>query len=133
MSKRILIVDDEPECTMIVRLALERTHQYTVREVNDSSTAIQQAREFQPELIILDIMMPAPDGSELAAELRQDKDLKSVPILFLTALVTKGEVSDPAYGMKQQRYLPKPIDLDKLVLCVDEEISRASVAVANPQ
>ena len=58
MKKRILVVDDEPAITRMVKLNLERTKKYEVRTENQGSKAIEAARDFEPHLIFLDVMMP---------------------------------------------------------------------------
>jgi CheY-like chemotaxis protein len=125
MQKRILIVDDEPDITEMVKLGLEATGGYRVLEENDSAKALEAARSFGPDVILLDVMMPEPDGSELAALFRQDNALKDIPILFLTALVSKAESHDPQFGFDRRHYLPKPVDFEDLVKHI-EEISLAS-------
>ncbi len=59
-TKRILVVDDDIQATRMVKWALDRTGRYEVREVNDSTRALEAAREFKPDLILLDVCMPGP-------------------------------------------------------------------------
>src|ERR1035437_8833345 len=92
-KKRILAVDDQASNTRLLKLYLERTNDYVVREENDAKTALSAAEEFQPHLILLDVMMPGMDGGELAACFQANPKLKAVPIVFLTAAVTKREVT----------------------------------------
>src|SRR6266699_1270588 len=88
-KKRILVVDDRVSDTTFIKLALESTNDYVVCEENDAEAAISTAEEFQPDLILLDVMMPGMDGGELAFRFRENPRLGSVPIVFLTAAVTK--------------------------------------------
>src|SRR5688572_6969454 len=90
-KKRILVVDDRASDTRLVKLYLERTNDYVVREENDAQAALAAAEEFEPHLILLDVIMPGMDGGELAACFQANPKLKAVPIVFLTAIVTKGE------------------------------------------
>src|SRR5580700_4598375 len=91
-KKRILVVDDQPRNTRLMKLYLEQTNDYVVREENNANTALGTAEEFQPHLILLDVMMPDVDGGELAIRFKANPKLKAVPIVFLTAAITKGEV-----------------------------------------
>src|ERR1035437_8502395 len=91
-KKRILVVDDRASDTWLVKLYLEGTNDYVVREENDAKAALSAAEEFQPHLILLDVMMPGMDGGDVAACFRENEKLKAVPIVFLTSAVTKGEV-----------------------------------------
>ncbi len=85
---KILIVDDEASFTSLTRLTLR---DYEICEENNSSKALETARNFNPDLILLDVVMPDFDGGDLAAQFRADPALQSVPIVFLTAIVTEKE------------------------------------------
>jgi CheY-like chemotaxis protein len=85
---RILLVDDEESFTKLTQLTLT---DYDILIENDSARALERAREFHPDLILLDVMMPNFDGGDVAAQIRNDGELKRVPIVFLTALVTQKE------------------------------------------
>lgn len=116
--KRILVVDDEAANTRLLKLYLERTNDYEVLEVNDARIALATADEFHPQLILLDVMMPGMDGGELATCFKASPKLKDVPIVFLTAAVTKGEVK-AGYGMVGGHpFLAKPIILTEVVTCL---------------
>ena len=87
----ILIIDDNRDFTYSAKLALERTGRDFVCEENDARKAHQTAQGLKPDLILLDIAMPETDGGEVAARIQSDAALRRVPIVFLTALVTKAE------------------------------------------
>ena len=89
--KRILIVDDEAGFTRLLKLTLEGTKRYIVKEVNDGSQALATARLFRPDLVLLDIVMPKMDGGDVARQITSDPSLKSVKIIFLTAIVSQKE------------------------------------------
>jgi len=91
-KKRILAVDDETSSTQLVKLCLERTNNYVVREENDPKAALSAAEEFLPHLILLDVKMPCLDGWDLAGCFQANPKLKGVPIVFLTSAITKREV-----------------------------------------
>src|SRR5260221_13777925 len=90
MRKRILVVDDELDFLYVIKLMLEGTGQYQVRTLSFASQAAQVARDFQPDLVLLDCMMPGADGGELAGPLQVDPQLKDTPFLFLTGTVSEG-------------------------------------------
>src|SRR6478672_6628656 len=89
--RRILIVDNDLNTTHLVKVLLEKTGHYLVLEENDATRAHQSARNFRPDLIFLDVMMPETDGGEVAARVEADPELHNTPIIFLTALVTRAE------------------------------------------
>jgi CheY-like chemotaxis protein len=85
---KILLVDDEASFTRLTAMTLS---DYDICEENNSAKALETARKFHPDLILLDVVMPDFDGGDLAAQLRADPILKRVPIVFLTAIVTEKE------------------------------------------
>ena len=91
MRVRILIIDNDRDTTHLVKVLLERTGDYLVLEEHDATKAYQSARDFRPDLILLDIVMPGTDGGEVAARIESDPVLQRTPIIFLTALVTRAE------------------------------------------
>ena len=113
-KQRILIVDNDRDSTHLVKILLERTGRYLVLEENDATKAHQSARNFRPDVILLDIVMPETDGGEVAAQIQADPDLQRTPIIFLTALVTKAEAKT---GLRIQGhpFLAKPISIPELV------------------
>jgi CheY-like chemotaxis protein len=122
-KKRILVVDDQVSDTRVVKLLLESTSDYVVREENDATAAISAAEEFHPHLILLDVMMPDMDGGELAACFRTNPRLKAVPIVFLTAAVTKREVEDGGGQVGGAAYLAKPVLLADVVACIKHHLA----------
>jgi CheY-like chemotaxis protein len=118
MKKRILLVDDEPGVTMVFKHRLEQEGYYEVQEANETSNILDVAREFLPDLIVLDIMMPELDGTEVAEQLRDDPAFMATPIIFLTALVSRGDCSVSG----GQTFLPKDVALEKLIACIEEKL-----------
>src|SRR4030043_1458308 len=118
-NMRILVVDDDPEIASFVKRGLAYEG-YTVDTAVDGSEALTKAREKEPDLVILDIMMPGIDGLEVAKRLRQGGD---VPIIMLTA---KGTVVDKVTGLESgaDDYLVKPFALDELLARVKGLVRR---------
>lgn len=118
-KKRIFIVDDEAGFTRLLKLTLEKTGQYQVLEANDGSKAWLQAREFQPDIIFLDIVMPKIDGGDVAQQIRSDPALAHVPIVFLTAIVSRSETKKDIGGFP---FLAKPVSLEAITRCIEEHV-----------
>ena len=93
-------------------------------EENDASKAHQSARNFRPDAILLDIMMPETDGAEVAAQIEADLELRSTPIIFLTALVTVPEAKT-GLRIEGHRSLAKPINIPELINQIEESLPRA--------
>src|ERR1043165_1765317 len=83
--KRIFIVDDEPAITRLLKANLEGTNLYVVHTENTANRALDAAEEFHPDLVLMDVMMPGADGSDLASCFKANRKLKDVPVVFLTA------------------------------------------------
>ncbi len=127
MKKRILLVDDEPEFTDTLRLILEADGYYQVAVENEATRALAAARQFDPDLVILDIMMPDIDGTDVAATLREDPRFANTPIVFMTALVSTQEAKG-AHGAKHT-YLPKHTPIDELIDVLEEKLAGTKVLV----
>jgi CheY-like chemotaxis protein len=120
-KRRILIVDDDRDNTHLVKLLLERTGSYLVLEENDATRAHQNARNFRPDLILLDIDMPERDGGEVAAQIDADPGLQKTPILFVTALVTRAEAK-ASLRIQGRPILAKPISIPELINGIEENL-----------
>jgi CheY-like chemotaxis protein len=118
---RILIIDDSRDFTHSAKLALERTGRYSVWEENDPARAHQTAQHVQPDLILLDIVMPETDGGEVAARIESDPTLHRTPIVFVTALVTKAEARS-GLQIQGHPFLAKPISIPELVTGIERNL-----------
>ncbi len=123
MARKILVIDDEAGFTKLLKMNLEKSGEFEVRIENNSLKALATAREFHPEAVLLDVVMPGMDGGDVAAQFQDDPMLKKVPIIMLTALVSPGETShDSVAQAGAMSVLPKPVKLDKLVACLRQAI-----------
>ncbi|PYJ28702.1 MAG: response regulator [Verrucomicrobia bacterium] len=120
-NRRILIVDDDRDGTRLIKSLLEEISHYLVLEENDAAKAHESARDFRPDLILLDMMMPQVDGRDIAAQIDADPELQRTPIIFLTALATKVEAKA---GMSFQGHpvLAKPINILELINKIEENL-----------
>jgi CheY-like chemotaxis protein len=123
----ILIIDNNRDFTYSAKIALERTGRYFVSEENDASKAHQTAQGVKPDLILLDIAMPETDGGEVASRIQSDPALHRIPIVFLTALVTKAE-GRSGLRIQGHPFLAKPISLTELIDGIEENLPARSVA-----
>ena len=122
-SNRILIVDDEPDVTELLRYKLEQEG-HLCQIVNNPLSFVSMAREFNPNLILLDIMMPELNGLQLCKMVRSDPKMNDVPIIFLTA---RGEVEDRIKGLESggDDYVAKPFNTKELLLRVEKILNRS--------
>jgi CheY-like chemotaxis protein len=128
--RRILIVDNDKNTTHLVKILLEKTGRYLVFEENDSTKAHQTARNFRPDLIFLDVVMPDRDGGEIAAQIQADPQLQYTPIIFLTALVTRTEANTGLH-IDEHPFLAKPIDIQELIKAIEAHVPARATVVDN--
>ena len=125
-KKRILIVDDDATSTRLLKLNLEGTNAYEVRVENWPEDALSSAQEFQPHLIILDVMMPRMFGGDVAARMQADEKLKRTPIVFLTAAVGKTRVAEHDGIINGFPFLAKPVNLRDVVGCIESQLTKSA-------
>jgi DNA-binding response OmpR family regulator len=121
-KKRVLIIDDEVGFTRMVRLNLEKTGDFEVREENRATHAVATAKDFKPDIILLDVIMPGMDGGDVAARLQEMSQLKNVPIIFITATVSKHEAGARGLNSGGSLFLAKPVSLDNLLKCIKDHL-----------
>ena len=124
-KRRILIVDNDRDSTHLVKILLEKTGRYSVLEENDATKAHLSARNFRPDLILLDVVMPETDGGEVAAQIEADPELQGTPVIFLTALVTEHEIK-AGLRIEGHQSLAKPINIPDLINRIEESLPRTS-------
>lgn len=128
-SKKILIVDDEPDILEILRFNLENEH-YIIQTAKNGIQAIEMAKSFCPDLVILDLMMPGKNGMEVCEELRLNPSTKNTLIIFLTAINDDAsEVKGLELGADD--YLTKPIRTKVLISKVNALFRRVSTTQTN--
>ena len=124
-NEKILVVDDDVNICELLRLYLEKEG-YTVSIVNDGESAVKSFGEIQPDLMLLDIMLPRLDGWQVCREIRKFSDK---PIIMLTA---KGETFDKVLGLElgADDYVVKPFDAKEVVARVKAVLRRSAGAPA---
>jgi two-component system alkaline phosphatase synthesis response regulator PhoP len=120
-KKRILIVDDEPDFSMIVKKNLEKEG-FDVELAYDGAEGLAKVKSNPPDAIVLDVMMPEMDGYKVCATLKGDKQYSDIPIILLTAVAS--HVTSTRYshydGMSTEAddYLPKPASAEQIAASV---------------
>ena len=121
-KKRILIVDDEATITRLLKLNLENTGIFVVRTENTGAATLPAAREFKPDLILLDVMMPDLDGGEAAAQIQADPLLRETPIIFLTAAVKPEELHARDGMTGGFPYIAKPLNVKGVMKVIEKNL-----------
>jgi len=120
---RILIVDDDVPTTALLERVLT-AEGYEAISINDSSIAIQAARSVKPDLFLLDLMMPEPDGFKLCRMVRAEPLFFVTPIIIVTAL-DESDSRVVAFGAGANDYITKPFDITELTEKIKELIDSA--------
>ena len=129
-KRRILLVDDESMFTRLVKLYLEDTERYEVRVENHGAHALETLREFRPDLVLLDIIMPDLDGAQVSQTMREDPVLRHVPIIFLTAIVSREEIGTQSVVIGQNPFIAKPAKMTVIMDTIERELAKADGASA---
>jgi CheY-like chemotaxis protein len=121
MVPRILIVDDERDFIELVQYRLAGLGcEFIV--ASDGVQALSQARQFKPDLILLDILLPDLDGLSVCEILRRQPATKKIPIIFISAL--SGDVTKRTVAMQAEDFFTKPLDLDRLQRRITDLLQR---------
>ena len=123
-KKRILVVDNESSFTHLLKLNLEQTGGYEVKEENDAKRILASTLEFKPDLVLLDIMMPGTSGAHAAAQLKENERLKNIPVVFVTAMVSKQETTSQGGIIGGNFFVAKPVGTRELVDCIEKQLGR---------
>ncbi len=107
--KKIMHVEDDPSIQMVAKVALEAVGKFEVCTCNGGQQALDQFPQFQPQLILLDVMMPGMDGPSTLKHLQQQFDLTQVPVVFMTAKVQPSEI-ESYIAMGASDVVIKPFD-----------------------
>tara|TARA_B100000886_G_scaffold177136_1_gene121384 strand:- start:174 stop:875 length:702 start_codon:yes stop_codon:yes gene_type:complete len=120
---RVLVVDDESDVTELLHYRLEQEG-YRVATLNDPLGFVAKVREFEPDLMLLDIMMPELSGMQLCRIVRADPSMKDIPVIFLSA---RGEVEDRIKGLEAgaEDYVSKPFNTNELLLRISKMLKRS--------
>jgi CheY-like chemotaxis protein len=119
-KKKILLIDDETDFCFFVKNILEQTRGFEVITATQGEEGINFARDKKPDLILLDILMPKACGPEVAEVLIKDPKTKKIPLIFLTAVVSKEEIGiQTIKKIGGHNFIAKPVDSKRLIRCIE--------------
>lgn len=124
MSKRILIIDDEADFVDTLTFSLE-SNGFEVVSAPDGQSGIEKLKSENPDLIILDLMMPGMDGYEVTKRLKADSASSNIPIIVLTATVTP-DLKQRVCSIQVTDCVTKPCDLEDLVDKIKKALSKGA-------
>ena len=121
MKKKVLLVDDEKSFTTLLKLNLEETGRYEVRAVNWGEDALPAAREFRPDIMLLDIIMPQMPGGNVVAQFEAEAEFQNLPIVFMTAAIQRSRVAENDGIISGKPCLAKPASLEEIIKMIEEQ------------
>ena len=122
MARRVLAVEDDRNISDLIRMYLEKEG-FEVTTAFDGGAAVEKFREIQPDIVLLDIMLPVMDGWSVCARIRE---MSKTPIIMLTA---KGEVQDRVSGLEMgaDDYIVKPFEMKELIARINAVLRRTEI------
>jgi DNA-binding response OmpR family regulator len=121
---RVLLIDDEKGFTDMVSVNLEQSGKFKVGVENEPLKAVDTAREFAPDIVVLDIVMPKKNGYDILSSFSKEPKLKNVPVIVLTALVSNDETSGAAVVRSGgEVILAKPVSSVTLIETIEARLT----------
>lgn len=121
-NPKVLLIDDEVDFTELLAANLEESG-YEVRQINDPTKALAEARKFQPDICIIDLVMPRMDGGDVVSALKDDSQLSKTPVLMLTALVEENPDDPGELQMKGGLpFVSKTSDLEVIINAIKVQL-----------
>ncbi len=123
---KVLLVDDEEDFCFFMRENLINSGRFEVLIATNGKWGLELARKEKPDIIILDLMMPQMGGDEVARHLKESPETQDIPVIFLTALVTREETESEKGMMKrmgESYYIAKPVRTRELIAAIDQRLA----------
>jgi len=124
---KVLLIDDDPDFVTATRTVLE-SKPYEVLVAYNGADGLRKAREENPDVIILDVIMPGQDGFMVAEQLKKDASLRKIPVLMLTSFSEKGSGSSIAFSggltLEAEDYIDKPVSPKELLVRVEKQLKK---------
>ncbi len=121
---KVLLIDDDIKFLELVKLNLEDTGEFKVRTERNGTVGINAAMIFQPDIILLDIVMGDTDGSYIAKQLKENDKTKNIPIVYLSGILEEKEEKNSNGFLGGYPCLSKPAATDKIIRCIKKNIKK---------
>jgi CheY-like chemotaxis protein len=121
-KQRILIIDDEKTFTEMLKLNLESMDEFDVRIENNPTRAVTSALQFNPHLVLLDVMMPGLEGPDVANQFKNNEHLRKIPIVYLTSTIREEEVDQNKGEIGGHPFVAKPTDIETLIVTIKRNL-----------
>lgn len=119
--KKILVADDEEDIKVVLEMFLDAAG-YEVYTSYDGLDTIEKVKEYMPDLVLMDIMMPIIDGIEVVRQMKENDDLKHIPVIMLTA-ASKSDMAEKAIAVGAVDYVAKPFEPEAIESIIKKTLS----------
>ena len=120
-KRKVLIVDDDEELVELLVDVFERDKRFDIRTANNGFDAGMTVREFRPDLVVLDVMLPDINGKEVCQKIRSDKTLEKVRVICISGMVEQDKIEDLKVAGANE-FLQKPFTVDSLLDCACDQL-----------
>lgn len=120
-KRRVLIVDDDEELVELLVDVFERDKRFEIRTANNGFDAGMTVKEFRPDLVVLDVMLPDINGKEVCQKIRSDKSLEKVRVICISGMVEQDKIADLKVAGANE-FLQKPFTVDSLLDCACDQL-----------
>ena len=120
-KRKVLIVDDDEELVELLVDVFERDKRFDIRTANNGFDAGMTVKEFRPDLVVLDVMLPDINGKEVCQKIRSDKTLEKVRVICISGMVEQDKIEDLKVAGANQ-FLQKPFTVDSLLDCACDQL-----------
>lgn len=117
---KVMIIDDEKQFARLLKMNLESTGRYEVLTETNPMNAVHAAKQFRPDIVLSDVMMPGRDGGEVVASIRALPGFGNVPVIFITAVLRKSESNREGTLKGGNVYLAKPVRTEDVIACIEK-------------
>ncbi|HOU36622.1 MAG TPA: response regulator [Candidatus Omnitrophota bacterium] len=121
-KKKVLFIDDEEAFVTMVKMNLEEAGGFDVRTETRGTRALEAIREFKPDMIFLDVIMPDISGTDVFDEIRDYVQAHKIPVVFLTAIVADQAEAGQCSSIGGREFLAKPITTETLIACINSHL-----------
>lgn len=121
--KTIMVIDDEDDFCFMLKKNIEVRGDYNVLVCTEGEKAIREMKVNQPDIVLVDILMPNVSGAEIVEKMREDEVLKDIPYVFLTAVVGQNEVKDHGDIIGGNVFLAKPVKIESILDVVNDALA----------
>ena len=120
-KRKVLIVDDDEELVELLVDVFERDKRFDIRTANNGFDAGMTVKEFRPDLVVLDVMLPDINGKEVCQKIRSDKTLEKVRVICISGMVEQDKIEDLKVAGANE-FLQKPFTVDSLLDCACDQL-----------